>query len=562
MKNYHVIVIGAGGGGAVVAKELGELGLKVLVLEAGPWYGNRKWPLPNVEKGAISSGDFQDLDIHLFKQCYNKLENDMNDLVVGKLRWGPANREHHPWNRGYEKRGFIWQNSGVGGTTQHYLGNSPRAYPASINHQWPISYRELIPYYEKAEAELPVEFAPTTSKEELYYFGAKKAGWSLLPSLNITRAGFRPQPNAILPPNSQLTNTEYSEFQLSWMEGCTLAGHCINGCPHGPSVDKIAKRSTNVSYVPLALATGNVEIMPNTFTTQIITENHFKEGTRAVGVKVRNTWTGENQELFADCIVMAAGGIESPRLWLNSQLPSNEWVGKGLTNHNMDMVTGIFNSNDLKSILGSEYVRPNVGHNSGARFDYPGLGSILVVGLSPGLKSSFSYALSTVNASPEENAFNNKGRTLGSTLMESMTHYQNTLNMLIVTDDEVAKSNYVTVSPTVSDEHGPIPLINYIPTNTSLRRKRELTKIAIDILQAAGARKVLQAGWPNGIMIHIMSTMRMGYVVDRNSEAFQVKRLFISDNSILSNGLGGPNPTLTTQALAIRTASNIYNKYF
>ncbi len=562
MKNYQVIIIGAGGGGAVVAKELGELGLKVLLLEAGPWYGNRKWPFPNTEKGAISSGELQDLDIHLFKQTYNKMENEMNDLIVGKLRWGPANRDRPLWNRVYEKRGFTWQNSGVGGSTQHYLGNSPRAYPISIDNQWPISYRDLIPFYEKAEAELPVEFAPTTTKEELYYFGAKKAGWGLLSSLNITSAGFRPQPNAILPPNSQLTNRAYSEYELSWMEGCTLAGHCINGCPHGPSVDKIAKRSTNVSYTPLALATGNVEIMPNTFTYQIITENHAKEGIRAIGVKVRNTWTGENQELFADCIVMAAGAIETPRLWLNSLLPKNEWVGRGLTNHNMDMVTGIFNSIDLNSIVGSHSVRPNVGHTSGARFDYPGLGSILVMGISPGLTSSFSYALSTVNASTSGNDNYTKGRMVGKELMELMANYQNTLNMLIVTDDEVVNSNYVSITPTVSDEHGPVPFINYVPTSNSLRKKKELTKVAIDILRAAGAKKVVHAAWPDGMMIHIMSTMRMGYVVDYNSEALQVKRLFISDNSILSNGLGGANPTLTTQALAIRTASIIYRNYF
>jgi choline dehydrogenase-like flavoprotein len=39
-------------------------------------------------------------------------------------------------------------------------------------------------------------------------------------------------------------------------------------------------------------------------------------------------------------------------------------------------------------------------------------------------------------------------------------------------------------------------------------------------------------------------------------------RLFISSNSALANGLGGPNPTLTIQALATRTAEKIMGKYF
>ncbi|UUZ93676.1 FAD-binding protein [Paenibacillus sp. P25] len=51
MEKPDVIVIGAGGGGGVMAKELGELGLKVLVLEAGPWYGNKQWPDPNRDRG-------------------------------------------------------------------------------------------------------------------------------------------------------------------------------------------------------------------------------------------------------------------------------------------------------------------------------------------------------------------------------------------------------------------------------------------------------------------------------------------------------------------------------
>jgi choline dehydrogenase-like flavoprotein len=56
--------------------------------------------------------------------------------------------------------------------------------------------------------------------------------------------------------------------------------------------------------------------------------------------------------------------------------------------------------------------------------------------------------------------------------------------------------------------------------------------------------------------------MRMGHVTDTNCEAKQVKRLYIADNSVLYNGIGGPNPTLTTQALATRTSEKIMDKYF
>jgi choline dehydrogenase-like flavoprotein len=56
--------------------------------------------------------------------------------------------------------------------------------------------------------------------------------------------------------------------------------------------------------------------------------------------------------------------------------------------------------------------------------------------------------------------------------------------------------------------------------------------------------------------------MRIGLVTDINCEANQVKRLYIADNSVLYNGLGGPNPTLTTQAMATRTSEKIISKYF
>jgi hypothetical protein len=51
-------------------------------------------------------------------------------------------------------------------------------------------------------------------------------------------------------------------------------------------------------------------------------------------------------------------------------------------------------------------------------------------------------------------------------------------------------------------------------------------------------------------------------VLDANAEARWVKRLFVADNSALANSLGGPNPTLTSQALATRTAEKVFSLYF
>ncbi len=561
-----VIIIGAGGGGAVAAKELGEKGIKVLLLEAGPWYGNSKWPYPNAEPGAVSSSSYEDLSIEVLKESFTDLEDDMNDLVSGKLRWGPANRDLSPWPRNITQNGFAWQSSGVGGGTLIYWTNCPRAYPEAVNNVWPISYEELIPYYEKVEATLPVTAAPSTAKEDLFYYGAKKAGWQLLDSQDVTSPGYRPQPNAILHTNPLLNDPDF-DLQNNRSVGCTLRGHCVNGCHIGPTIEGVAKRSTFVSYIPRALSSGNVEVRPNTFVTKILTEDDDVEGLHAVGVLYRDTWTGETGELRAKVVVMAAGSIESPRLWLNSGLPQNDWVGKGLINHWFDNLSGIFDEKDLMNILGVGDVKPYVGQNAAARFDYPGLGVIQTYGLSPGLYSSMIYGTSDkgynfLNKPDSQAPWDVEGLVVGEQLKDFMRDYNRTLSVLIFTDDEVNQENGVTLDPVRKDENGFIPVIHYMPSEVANERREKLAVIAADIFRKAGAKTIIRSNWPPGVFIHIQSTMRIGYVTDTNCEANQVKRLYIADNSVLYNGLGGPNPTLTTQALATRTSEKIVNKYF
>lgn len=565
-KDADAIVIGAGGGGAVIAKELGELGLRVLVLEAGPWYGNKKWPKPNEHRGAKESSESSDLDGLLYREQLTRLENDMDDSLTGKFRFGAADRRRPPWFRNIPDRAFIWQTAAVGGSTIHYYGNSLRAYPHAIDGEWPISYRELIPYYEKVEETLEVEFAPTTSKEAVFYYGAERAGFSINRTLDVTESGYRPQPNAILPPNEKLMDPNYSLQEISYMEGCTLSGFCGQGCPYGPSYERMAKRSTNVSYVPLALRTGNVTIRPNTFVTKVLTENSSERSKKAVGVQVRDTRTGEQEELFANTVVMAGGCIETPRLWLNSDLPYNPWVGRGLTNHYMDLITGTFDEGTLMDIIGSPATNPFIGHTSGARLDYPGLGMIEIVGESPGLSAMQSFGFSEAGYNMfrkyRSDIWNTEGRVVGADLAEAMKNYQKTLSLLVVTDDEVDFQNRVELDPNIKDEHGQVPLIHYTPTKKSQERREKLAIVAADILRHAGAKEIHRTNVPPNYFMHIQSTMRMGYVVDTSCEAYQVERLYIADNSVQYNALGGPNPTLTTQALATRTAEHLVNKYF
>ena len=128
-----VIVIGAGGGGPVVAKELAARGLSVLLLEAGPRHAD-----PRGE--------------------WTHFENDANNPLTGFLRFGPADRTRPAWFRELPQNSFLFQVAGVGGTTQHYFGNCPRAYPGvfagydgpdaaayDTAHRFPFRYADLVP---------------------------------------------------------------------------------------------------------------------------------------------------------------------------------------------------------------------------------------------------------------------------------------------------------------------------------------------------------------------------------------------------------------------------------
>lgn len=528
MADYDVIIIGAGGGGPVVAKELAEQGLRVLQLEAGPHHDDPE-------------------------RDFTHSEVDAANVVSGYFRWGPSDRTRPPWLRRMVGPGVITQIAGVGGTTLHYYGNSPRAYPLAVERgAWPMSYESLIPYYERVETLLPAIRDPRLpTKDAWVLYGASKLGLPEIAGRDVSDAGWRPQYNAILPPGYLGPGT-----------GCNQCGHCYEGClhPHGAPVSQKAKRSTNVSYVPLAVQHDGYELVTDAFVTRILTREE-EGGAVADGVEWRDVLTGDTVAATAEVVVLAAGCIESPRLWLNSGLPNrHDAVGRYLTLHWFDYVIGTFD----------HPVHPEVGQNSQSRIEFPGLGCLETAGNGPAKSAFANYTFSQSWGADDNSAddpWDTRGHLVGEALHEAMAAYERSVPILVLTDDEVHADNRVTLAAEwPADEHGSVPQVAYTPTPESDRRRDALARHAADILRAAGARRVHRSDWP-ALYLHMQSSMRMGRdprtsVVDGNQEAWEVKRLFITDASSLPDGLGGPNPTLTNQMFATRTAEHIATTYF
>jgi choline dehydrogenase-like flavoprotein len=414
------------------------------------------------------------------------------------------------------------------------------------------------------------------TKEQLFFEGAQGIGLPVNTTKDITQNSFRPQENAILQPQGTAGKTsDSSQLLYPQAQGCTFCGYCFEGCVeprHAPRNLK-AKRSTDNSYAPMALtadawAPGGkaVTLLPDSYVDEILYEQRGSS-TVATGVRWHDTNTGEAHTETAQVVVMAGGCTEDPRLWLNSGLPDpNGWVGRGYTDHFFDWVIGVFD----------EYTGSSKGVGSSARCDFPGHGGLENVGLPPALQA-FSMAFSDSgvqgyydNGRGFSGSWDGKtGRVPGDEMKEIIADVNKLLNVLVITDDDVEAQNRVVRSSLPGDEQGPIPKVIFKQRQRTARtvaNREYCADQAARLMRAAGARKVIRMDWPP-LILHVQSTMRMGSdpadsVLDANAEARFVERLFISSNSALANGLGGPNPTLTTQALATRTAEKIIGKYF
>ncbi|MDQ6941352.1 MAG: GMC family oxidoreductase [Candidatus Eremiobacteraeota bacterium] len=164
-KEFDVVVVGGGVAGALVAKRVSHAGRTVLLLEAGTGEENRNTEFTEY-LGYVNTFYAADIKIPQSPFQINPNANEAleTDVIPGGTPYSYATvpdsyfkqRGRDPFLSTYTRY--------LGGTTLHWVGTSLRMLPEDfelysrygVGRDWPISYRDLMPYYDLAELELAV----------------------------------------------------------------------------------------------------------------------------------------------------------------------------------------------------------------------------------------------------------------------------------------------------------------------------------------------------------------------------------------------------------------------
>ena len=297
---HDVVVIGSGAGGGTVTKVLADLGISVLLMEAGPMitaadFKEHLWPHLVPHRGAGAKG-----------QYYTGGPTGFTYSAT----FGGAQLEGEPYTVA-PGSDFSWFRSRViGGRTNHYGRVTLRMAeydfkPKStdgLGFDWPISYADIAPYYDKVE-----DFIGVTGSREgirsapdgIFCPPAPLRAHDVLVQKSCEKLGIR-----AVHARQAVTTTA-----RNGRPACHYCGQCGRGCTTASNYA--------ASYVQIfpAMRSGKVQVLANSMARELITDASGK----VTAVSYIDKTDGSEKHVRCRTVVLAASACESARLLLNSK---------------------------------------------------------------------------------------------------------------------------------------------------------------------------------------------------------------------------------------------------
>jgi choline dehydrogenase-like flavoprotein len=527
-----VCIIGAGASGATAAKVLTERGLRVVALEKGPWRTKETFggdELANVNRYNL----WPDPILNPRTSRQSAAEEASRDLFCPVPQM-------------------------VGGGTVHWQGWLPRFtendfrlrtvagdVPGTTLADWPISYADLEPYYDKVEWAFgvsgqaganafeafrsrgyPCPPMPQSRYAEKFHEGCAALGWNSFPT---------PQAALSTPYNGRPA-TVITAFAQQ----------------HG---DPTGTRSSALNVlVPDALATGRYDLRSDSYVRELTID-----ATGRIKGAVYDDADGLTFEQQADVFILACGAVESARLLLmsasrrfqNGLANGNDLIGRNATFHEYSAAAGVFDD-PIYAWAGGGYVSASSfqfyehdesrGHVSGGHIAAAGVGIPLPINWRLPGRPSWGAEAKAVDRQ----------------------YFNHSMAVAMVLHDMPQHDNRVDLDDEVVDAWGlPVARVTLSPHPNDLAQGHFLIDRCGEILEAAGAKEVDRV-YPErvtGNCSHQHGTTRMGddpdtSVLDRNCRAHEVENLFVVDGGPFPTATGA-NPTLTIMANAWRVSERI-----
>jgi choline dehydrogenase-like flavoprotein len=552
-KVYDAIIIGSGASGGMAAKELTGRGLEVLVLEAGPPvdplkdFSTHKWPYEAMYRGFGPPG-------------WKDQEQWMQDTASHFSRHFYVKDTEHPYTTDPGKP-FLWVRARiVGGKTLHWGRLSWRlsdldfkaASHDGFDVDWPISYKEIAPYYDRAEEWIGV----SGDRDGL----AHQPDGNFLPPMKLTcgeqllkKGSLKTGRPAIVSRVAMLTATKP---HMKGRAACHYCGNCGEGCDVGAMFNSV------VSTLPAAAATGRMVLRPNSVVRHIIVDTNTGN---AKGVAFVDRVTFQEQEAFGKLVIVAASTLESTRILLNSksrQHANGLGNSSGALGHYLvDHFGGIGASGYFEVLAGRDPVNED-GKASGLFI--PRFRNIDEKSKHPRFLRGYGFECGAATPGFPWMAKGTPG--IGSEFKKQVRRAYTTPVYMTTRAAMLSRfENYAEIDPDgVVDAWGvPVLKIHIQHSDNEREMAKDAAECSEEILRAAGAVVTSTGGRMSapGRIIHELGTARMGddpktSVLNKFNQMHDVKNVFVTDGAAFVNS-ANQNPTLTILALTMRACDYI-----